>query len=165
MGGRHIAVRVIGIASTAHGFAFAVLEGPGRLVDWGVYRVHSAPDAVKKAFDRTLVKNRPLFIALDRKAAEKKRSRGRLFVEAVEVAAAERAIMILDVESGRALESAAEGRTKWDVAAGMAKLFQEVAHKLPERRRPWQSEDDRVGLFIALASSLVAWRNFRAPRP
>lgn len=159
MGGRHVAVRVIGITSTSHGFAYAVLEGPTRLVDWGVYRLHSGHDAVISAFDRALVKNRPLFVALDRILSARKRLRGRLFVEAVERAALARRIMILDTDSRKA--TGEEKPTRWRIAAEMARRFPEVAHKLPKPRKPWQSEDDRMGLFLALAAGAVAWGQFR----
>ena len=60
--------------------------------------------------------------------------------------------------------SEVEHPTKWDVASGVAKRFPEIATKLPAKRKPWQSEDDRLGVFIALAGAVTGWRSVNTKR-
>ena len=115
-----------------------------------------------KTIDVVLRRARPLFVAFERNASIKKRHRGRLFGEILTAACVAHHIMILDIaaEDLNVLTDA-PNPTKWDVAATMASSFPEVAHKLPQRRKAWQGEDDRVGLFIALAVAVAAWGRFR----
>jgi hypothetical protein len=116
-----------------------------------------------EALDVVLRRTRPLFVASESHAGLNKRHRGQLFSEAVIVACAAHHIMVLEVNSADSLGvSGVSQPTKWDVAAAMAKCFPEVERKLPKRRKPWQGEDDRIGLFIALAVATVAWHGFRA---
>ncbi len=165
MGERGIAVRVLGLASTTRGFAFALTEGPGRLVSWGVHRTPPSRAVAMKALDGVLRRGRPLFVSFELEASRKKRHRGQMFGDVVTSACAVHGIMILTVESKHVKELANVPRpTKWDVADAIAKRFPEVAHKLPTRRKAWQSEDDRVGLFMALASAVSTWDEFRHPR-
>lgn len=157
--GRRVVVRIIGIASTTKGFAYAVTEGPRRLVGWGLLRMSSrqVPGALTDLFSRM----RPLFVSFDMAAAEKKRVRGKLFRHFLTKACESRNVMLLSSQCRHAVDA---GRTrvltKWEIATALATQFRELAHKLPDKRREWQSEDDRMGIFMALATGVAAWRNF-----
>lgn len=164
MGGERITVRVLGIASTTRGLAFAVTEGPRRLVDTGLRRIPARRTAALKAIDLVLQKARPLFVAFERETSQKKRNRGRMFSKAVADACETGGIMLLSI--GRAETNALSeiaNPTKWDVAEALVKHFPEIAGRLPRRRRAWQSEDERIGIFLALAAAVAAWENFRRP--
>jgi hypothetical protein len=116
------------------------------------------------AIDVVLRKSRPLFVAFEREGGLKKRHRGRKFVKAVTKACDAHGIMLLTVKSKevKALSTASRPG-KWDVAEAVAALFPELADKVPPRRRPWQSEDERIGVFMALAAAVAAWDGFRRP--
>ena len=157
--GRRVVVRIIGIASTTKGFAYAVTEGSKRLVSWGLLRMPSrrVPEALDDLFSRM----RPLFVSFDGVAANKKRIRGRLFKHFLATTCTSRKLMLLSTECRHAVDAGRKGPlTKWDIASSLAQEFRELAHKLPEKRREWQSEDDRMGIFMALATAVGAWRNF-----
>ena len=165
MGGRRIAVRILGLASTTRGFAFATTEGPRRLVDYGLERIPPTTRGAVKGLDNLLRRTRPLFVAFEHEATLNKRARGQRFGEAVTKACDTHGIMILRIESERTRSlSAAPNPSKWDVGDAVAKLFPEIADRLPARRKPWQSEDDRIGIFMALAAAVAAWEGFRTPR-
>jgi hypothetical protein len=149
----------MGLCSTGKGFAYAVLEGPRRLVGWKLLRLPSrkAPKALRTA----LRKMQPLFVAFDPRAASKKRSRGRLFRHYVaEACRLDGALLIpirgLTTRNGRGRRRA----TRWQIASDVAGQFKELALRLPARRRAWQSEDDRIGIFLALATAIVVWQGF-----
>ncbi len=158
-----VTVRILGVASTTRGFAFAVTEGPRRLVAWELRGVPAGSKAVK-AIDSVIRRARPLFVAFDREAALRKRHRGKRFSEALTEACDELGVMMLFVtsEQTRALSDVSDPN-KWDIADAVVKLFPHTAHRLPARRKAWQSEDDRIGLFMALAAAVATWDSFRKP--
>jgi len=165
MGGEGIRVRILGLASTTHGFAYALTEGPRRLVDWKTRATSVVGKETVKILDGLLIRSRPLFVAFDRGAAQKKRHRGRSFGIAVKRACDVRGIMILGITS-RQTDSLSSNRrpNKWDVADAIVTFFPDTASSLPPRRKPWQSEDDRIGLFMALAAAVCGWEVLGGPR-
>ncbi len=162
MGAKRVTVRIVGFASTTRGFAFVVTEGPRRLVDWGLHRLPSRTAAVTEALELVLNKARPLFVAFDGEGARLKRIRGKRFGKAVTKSCETAGVMILPVSSDDIQAFADAPRpTKWHVAVGVSKLFPEIVGKLPAKRKPWQSEDDRIGLFMALAAAVAGWDSFK----
>ncbi len=150
-------MRIAGLASTTKGFAYAVTEGPRRLVLWGVERGSGAK--IHRAIDRLLGQSRPLFVAFDRASSRRKMRRGRLFAVHVERVCAASGVMTLQAEPHRVLGLGVKA-TNWNIASTMAEHFKELRGSLPAKRKPWQSEDDRIGIFLALATSIAAWKNF-----
>jgi hypothetical protein len=162
MGGRKIVVRILGLVSTARGFAYALTEGPGCLVNVGLQRTSPETRAVEKAIDAVLVRARALFVAFDGDSARKKRQRGWMFVRAVTRACQTRGPMLLAVSQKQVSAlSAVKRPTKWDVAEAIAKRFPEIADRLPPKRKAWQTEEERIGIFIAVAAAVAAWESFR----
>lgn len=153
-----VVVRIMGLASTSKGFAYAVLEGPKRLVGWKLLRLSSrrVPKALGGAFRRM----KPLFVAFDAEAASRKRSRGRLFKHFLETACTSDGTLILHVDGRGAPAPKRKRRSNWEIASGLAAQFTELAWRLPAKRLPWQSQDDRIGVFLALAAALSAWNTF-----
>jgi hypothetical protein len=158
-----IIVRILGIASTTRGFAFAVTEGPRRLVSWGLRRVPVATAKSVKTMNKVLLKARPLFVAFEREDSLKKRHRGKHFDAVVTRACDAHGIMILNMGSGQTHSLCMPRKSKWSLADTLAKLFPELRDKVPPRRKPWQSEDDRIGLFMALAAAVSAWESLGGP--
>lgn len=165
MGARRVVFRILGIASTIRGFAYAITEDPMCLVSSGTRGTPASGERLTKAIDTLLLRARPLFIAFEQSSG-KKRDRGRLFAEALVSCCEARKIMILTVghEKLRGLTALARPN-KWDIANVIVLRFPEIAHKLPGKRKPWQSEDDRIGMFMALAAAVCAWQSFKEPMP
>lgn len=158
--GRRVVVRIIGLASTTKGFAYAVTENSKRLVSWGLLRLSSR--RVPMALEKLFRKSRPLFVAFDATASDKKRVRGKFFKVIVEKSCDLHGLMILSSQARHAIDLGRQGvsATKWRIASELSKIFRELEHKLPNRRQEWTSEDDRMGIFMALATAVAAWRNF-----
>lgn len=159
MGARRVVFRILGIASTIRGFAYAITEGPVCLVASATRGTPASGERLTSAIDALLLRARPLFIAFEQ-ASGKKRDRGRWFAEALVSCCEARKIMVLTVghEKLRGL-TALRRPNKWDIADVMVTRFPEIAHKLPGKRKPWQSEDDRIGVFMALAAAVCAWQS------
>jgi hypothetical protein len=71
--------------------------------------------------------------------------------------AAARHLIVVTVtrESVRRL-FAPTGTTKFEIALAITKTFPELASRLPRKRKPWMSEDERMNLFDAVAFALTA---------
>jgi hypothetical protein len=161
--GRRVAVRILGLASTAKGFAYAVTEGPRRLVLWGMQR--GSRVAVPVHLSALLKKSRPLFVSFDKAASDKKRTRGRMFTVHVQRTCESHRVMLLNAQAGRAVTKGRAAITKRSLAKAMVADFRELRFTLPEKRKAWQSEDERMGIFMALAASVAAWKDFQASSP
>jgi hypothetical protein len=157
--GRRVVVRILGIASTAKGFAYAVTEGPHRLVLWGMSRGRGGK--ITTALDRLMKKSRPLFVAFDKLAVEKKQTRGRLFSVFLERSYRTHNIMMIPAEARKAVDNGRQKIGNWDIAKTLTNTFQELRYTLPPKRRPWETENERLGIFMALATSVAAWKGFQ----
>lgn len=156
--GRRVVVRILGVASTTRGFAFALTEGPRRLVNWGLRRRSLSSGEVVKTLTKLVTASQPLFVAFEQEASERKRTRGKKFVEMLRAACEKTGVMIRVVESKTVRAIAGVKKpTKWQVAKSVSKRFRQIQHKLPAPRRTWQGEDDRIGSFLALAAALSLW--------
>ncbi len=163
MRGRQLVIRVLGMASTVRGFAFALTEGPGCLVKVGNHATPAKGPKLDATIDSLLVQSRPLFVAVEHMSG-RKQERFRHFSEALEDCCEARQIKLLTVGREQFEELAGtRDINKWLIAQKMAHQFPEVAHKLPARRTAWKSEDDRFGIFTALAAAMWMWRSFRRP--
>ena len=93
-----------------------------------------------------------------------KRDRGRMFISTIGTTCRGRRILLHRVTLSEIRElGGPSGGNKWDVAMRVANRFSELKGRLPARRLPWQSEDDRMGIFMAAACVLMAWSKlFRA---
>lgn len=161
MGGTHLA-RIAGFTSTRRGFAFAVTEGPEFLIASGLKLIPQGRAVATEDVLRVLKKARPLFVAIDVSEYLRKRQKGRAFYRCLFAVCRTERILMLD--SGRLDRQADAARwKKADVAASVANRFPNLAGSLPRRRMAWQSEDDRVGTFVAIAIAARAWSRFRRP--
>lgn len=163
MGARRVVIRVLGLASTIRGFAYSLTEGPGCLIDVGNRETPAKGPRLDRSIDLVLQDSRPLFVAVEHMSGLKQ-ERFRQFSDAVIGCCESHEIKVITVRREDLLKAAnLRDGTKWDVAEAMVRRFPEIAHKLPERRKQWKSEDDRLGIFTALASALSVWRSFRVP--
>lgn len=164
MGRDRLAVRILGIAATIRGIAYAITEGPGCLVDVSTFRPKTERDDVAKALAAIVTKSRPLFVAFGATKA-KRGTRANALDEALTRVCREQGVMIL-----RITRNQLNGLTKLkatsplDIAHEVALRFPELVHRLPRQRQPWEAADDRIGLFQAVAAALAAWQMFRPPR-
>jgi hypothetical protein len=164
MGRKGIAVRILGIASTSRGFAFAVTEGPRRLVASGLRMAPPAgPEMVRKL--AALVRNsRPLFVACE-KPGRVKRERGRAFLAAALELCEELGVLVLETTRSHVgcLVETTDTPSKREIAEAVIEIFPELKTTLPAKREAWMGEDDRIEIFLAVAAAIRAWHNLGGP--
>ncbi len=152
--------RVLAIDPSTRGFGFAVLEGPARLIDWGVKEARSDknPKALRLIKD-LLDRYQPDVIVVEDYSG--KGSRRCLRVQKLIKA-------ILELVSAKGISSRSfshskvrkvfhsfEAFTKHQISKTIAQLFPELEPRLPPFRKPWMSEDYRMSIFDAVALALT----------
>lgn len=154
--------RALGIDPTSRGFGFAVLERTGNLVDWGTRQTQSRKrNARCLAAVLTLIrKYEPDVLALEDCSADGSRRcpRVRALIRTLRRRAAEHTLPVRlagPVEL-RGQCAGNERATKHEIARMLATRFSALARHVPPRRKPWMSEDPRMGIFDAVALAVVA---------
>jgi hypothetical protein len=159
---RRLAVRILGIAPTSHGYAFAVAEGPEQLADWA--RCDLLPRSrLEQRLTRLIDRTRPLFVAAEVARNQKQSTKSRAFNKALKAVCAREGVMILCVQRHKvyAPDRGARPVTNHEIASAAAERFPEIANKLPTRRRLWHGRDDGIGILLAAALAAAGWKHFR----
>ena len=162
MEGHRVAIRILGIAPTSHGYAFAVAEGPARLVDWA--RCDLLPRSrLELRLTRLVDRTRPLFVAAEIARNQKLSAKSRAFNKALQAVCEREGLMILCVERHNVYAPNRGSRpvTNHEIATAAAERFPEVANKLPSRRRLWHGRDDGIGILLAAALAAAGWKHFQ----
>ena len=149
-------IRVLAIEPTRHGFQFAVLESGERLVEWGGRRVSGEVSVFLGKLSELMHRYRPDVLALEEPAGS---SKGPRIVEAL--AWAEQ--LFADHELARCVLTdrklwahfSRRRASRQEIAALVAPLFPELGEP-PAPRRPWETESQRVSLFMAVARGVAA---------
>jgi hypothetical protein len=160
--------RVLAIDPSVSGFGYAVLEGPGRLVDWGVKTVAGEKNARCLKWIAHFIKlYAPDLVVVENSQAQGSRRcrRVRELIMDIRDFAAQwsvrtRSFSRSDVHVAFAPLSA---RRKHEIARVISEMFPELAPQVPPHRRCWMREDDRMNIFDAMALALTFFY-FRNPR-
>jgi hypothetical protein len=154
---------IVAIAPSSRGFGFAVLEGRKSLVDWGVRSVTGNKNAgsIKKA-DALIAHYHPAVLVLQDAAAKGSRRspRIRILTKKLAALAASRKVKVALFSREQVMQAFFEdGKgTKHAIARLLAGRFPaELGHRLPPKRRDWESEDYRMGIFDAMALAFTKW--------
>ena len=160
MGGRAV-VRVLALASTPKGFGLVVLEGTW-LVDWGLRRCAPTNKEFRRRIDALVRRYQPMMAVVESLSGTTKRCRGRIFIQTAAATLRSADILVVSVSARRTAEFAGGPRpSKWDIASAIARHFPEMSHRLPRCRKPWESEDERLGLFMAAGFAMLSWEKLR----
>ncbi len=153
-------VRVLAVDPATRGFGFAVLEGPDRLIDWGVKetKVEKNKRSLKLIADLIGIYQPKMLVIEDCTGTGSRRcARVQRLIEAISQQAFRKGIRvkrISRVEVKRAF-SESGARNKYEIAVAIAKRFPELAPRLPRFRKPWMSEDYRMSIFDAVGLALT----------
>jgi hypothetical protein len=152
---------VLAIAFSLRGLGFAVLDEKKKLVDWG------NRTAIGKNKNRQCVENAKDLIAQyeptammieDTAAKDSKRGPRTRKLTVMLKALAHESKLKVRLVSGREIAKTFFGDgegTKFERATLIAARFPELAHRMPPERKPWKAEDDRMGIFDAVALALT----------
>lgn len=158
--------RVLAIDPISRGFGFAVLEGPDRLIDWGV--VHVVADKHRgclRIIGQLIDQYSPDFVAAENVTTPGSRRgvRVRKLVAALQTLAQDDRVTFRRIsrrQIRRAFSTSGAG-TKHQIATIIADLFPELRSRLPRPRKCYESADDRMAIFGAVALALTDLRSRR----
>lgn len=150
--------RILTIDPTSRGFGYAVLEGAGRLIAWGV-RAGGQTDVVLRKLHELIGLYRPEVLVVEDCATPKARRRARvrnlldtIVHNADAVGLRTHRISVAEV---RHLFAANNAATKHAIALAVAEHFPELAPRLPPKRKIYMSEAERMAIFDATAFGLT----------
>src|SRR5712692_6710661 len=153
-------LRVLAIDPSTKGVGFAVLEGPERLIDWGIKQAEGETDDAKNAECAKIVaelidRYRPRILALEDAAADDSRRCERVqnLLSAIRQLAREKRVKVLDFTPERVRKAFAP--TKDVIAAAIAGRFPELGPRLPRTRTLTMSEQYEMPVFDAMAFALT----------
>lgn len=154
-------MRILAVSLSSRGFGFAVLEGEGVMVDWGIKTSKKEKNVESLAKARKLIAHyQPGVLVLEDASAKHSRRAPRiqkLTKRIIAMAATQQVKVKLFSREKMMKAFFADGQgTKHTLAGIIAKRFPaELGNRLPSKRRAWESEDCRMDIFGAVALALV----------
>ncbi len=158
--------RMLALDPTTKGFGFAVLEGPARLIDWGLKQARGDRNrtCVKRAAELIARYSPHALVVEDTEARGSRRcARVRELTADLRTLALEHNVRFRTI-SGRKVKklfAAVGAATKHQIAVAIAKWFPELDPHLPPIRKPWMSEDERMSIFDAVAFASAFYESSR----
>lgn len=140
------------------GVAFVLFEGPNNPFDWGIKEVKGKRKdsktlaEIKKIVDRY----RPDVVVIEDTDSRRTPRIRKVYRMLVHFAEAEYVDLHRCSKSEvRACFAAVGASTKYEIAGAIATLIPAFAHRMPHRRKPWTSPDQRQNLFDAAALGIT----------
>jgi len=162
--------RVLAIDPTSKGLGFVVLEGPARLVDWGVKQARQGRtrNCVKQA-DAMITRYQPDVLVVEDTAAPGSRRypRVRKLLLNLRTLASKHKVRFRTISQQKVkkLFAVASAATKHQIAVAITDQFRELEPRLPPFRKPWMSEDERMAIFDAAAFALTFYEGLERSKP
>jgi hypothetical protein len=147
--------RVLALDVHPQSFGFVVFEGPNQILSWGIRSFRPGVNAVKTPAGEKLFtvldKFTPSAIVIRERETARKTKKSKM-LGTIERQALSRKIAVTFM-SRTDVNRAFVGfdSNKYEVASALAKQFPALASRLPPKRKIWQSEDYRMGIFDAAA--------------
>jgi hypothetical protein len=157
--------RVLALDVHPQNFGFVVFNGPNRLLDLGVRSFRPGANAVKippaKKLLALLDEFTPSAVVIRKRVTERSGRKPKLLT-IIERQARRRRIPVRFITS-RNVNRAFVGfeSNKYQVASVLAKQFPALASKLPPKRKCWESEVYRMGIFDAAALGVAYFVRYR----
>jgi hypothetical protein len=151
-------LRLLSVQPVSRGFAFAVLEGPSHLIDYGVVQLktYGHEECLRKVAKLVTRSEPSLILIEDLHHPTRRSARATMLLEGIEELARKEKI---GRKRSTAARRGAVRMTKHQVATKVAERFPELGPRLPAKRRAWMSEDARMGMFVACAAALTYFSN------
>lgn len=150
-------LRALALDPTTKGFAYAVLEGSTELLDWGLAqpRVNGDSQSLRR-IKVLLSRYEPELVVLEDGENSRRGARAKRFLAKAEALAREHGIEVRRISRTRVREVfKPSDTTKHGIALEVSRLFPHLASRLPRKRKPWMSEDERMSIFDAVSFGLA----------
>ena len=143
---------ILAIDPTSRGFAFAVLEAPTFLVDWGERIIPAKTGGLLRKVDELLSRYEPdLFVIEDLAVPHtRRRKRASKEIRSIELLALKRGLAVERISRLAVRGVFAPAKSKFEVALRLAEAFPVLGGRLPTKRKAWTTEDARMNVFDAL---------------
>ncbi|MGB8475354.1 MAG: hypothetical protein WCE61_14825 [Candidatus Acidiferrum sp.] len=147
-------------------FGFVVFEGPNHMLDWGIKSFRPGVNAVKIPAAKKLLALFDEFTPSAVVVRKPEIRRNTKMLAVIERVAGSSRVPLRFISRGD-VNRAFVGfeSNKYEVASALAKQFPALASRLPPKRKCWQSEDYRMGIFDAAAVGVAyftrRWRRVR----
>ncbi len=159
---------ILAIDPTSRGFAFAVLEAPAFLVDWGERIIPAKTGDLLSKVDELLSRYEPALLVIEDVAVPhtRRRKRARKEIGSIELLALKRGLSAERISRLAVIDTFAPAKRKFEVALRLAEIFPALGQRLPRKRKAWTTEDARMNIFDALGfAAAVMKRSGIAERP
>jgi hypothetical protein len=144
--------RVIALDVHPRTFGFVVFKGPNRMLDWGIRSFRRGVNAVKIPAAKKLLALVDEFTPSAVVIRKPERRRNRKMLKMIESQACSRNIPVRFISRGDANRAFVGFESnKYEVASVLARQFPALASRLPPKRKFYESEDYRMGIFDAAA--------------
>ena len=151
---------VLGIHPTSRGFGWALLGGPGVILDWGIASAKAKRNARSLArFKRLLDRYEPDAVAFEEfdgchaRRCHRIQALSRAMIRHARVHRI--GAFVYSRDDVRAQFPGAT--TRYEIAQAVAERLPPLRRRLPPVRRPWMSEDERQCIFDAAALALTRY--------
>lgn len=157
--------RILAIDLRHRRFGFAAFEGPRRLLGWGVRICPTTGETVASMMGTRLSALLKLYSPSIIVVTKERWERAaisfhiRSLEEEIVRLADHNQIVIRVIGQIQVRQSflALQSETRHEIAASLARIFPELAHRLPPERRAWDSEHSIMTVFDAVALGLAYW--------
>lgn len=156
------APRVLAIAPTTQGVGYVVLESPAMPVDWAIKSVRDKEESkALSAISKLLQHYRPDVFVLEEPQGSRRWPRIQKLLEAASRLPQIQHITIRRFPMSRVKKvfRTFRAETKYEIAHAVAQQLPELAPRLPRIRKPWMSQDSRMGIFDAAALALTYYHS------
>jgi hypothetical protein len=150
---------VLAVHPTARGFGWVLFESPLSVVDWGMASAKQGRNARLAArFERLIGRYDPAILVLEAfeghdGRADRIQRLCRLMLhlaasKGIEPIIYQRAVI-------RTVFANLGAKTRFEIAQVIAQHIDALSHRLPKKRKPWESEQPRQSLFDAAALAIT----------
>lgn len=151
---------MLAIDPAAKGFGFAVVERDKGLLAWGTRdaRDDKYGTALRRAAELLDAYHPEVLVLEDCRAdGSRRRPHVRRLLRSIERLATRRDVGVRLVPPSSRLATFAEtgASTKCQIATALSERFPVLRRTLPPARKPWMTEDHRVGIFDAVALAVA----------
>ena len=151
-------IRVLALDLHPRRFGYVVLEGPDRLLDWGVRscrrKGNSSDVLIQRRLRPLLELWRPTFLMIRaRQMPPKKHFLRERLLKGVAAEAKNYHARVQILKKRPTYRT--EKLTKYERAQTVVQRFPVLIQKLPPKRKPWESEDYRMSMFAAATLAMA----------
>ena len=145
-------IRALAVDPSTRGFGFAVLEGPNRLIDWGVKETKTDKNKkTLKLVEDLIDRYQPSVIVVEDYEGKGSRRCHRIqaLINDISRLASKQKIKVRSFSRAKVKQTFSQSGAvnKYENAVAIAKCFPELAARMPRFRKPWMSEDYRMSIF------------------